>query len=234
MKQKYIIANWKMNASREFISYYSISNKLISSEKYKIIIAPPFSYLSHTRRSFDASISIASQDISHEKNGPHTGQVSAIMLKDLACEYAIIGHNETREYTISTKEILQNKIQRMMEQDLKVIYCIGEKDKSDKNNAIINQLNEISFDGIKEDNFIIAYEPIWAIGTNKTPSIEEISNTINFIKDYLSVQKNVSKISIIYGGSVNETNAKNILDVTDGVIIGNKSLEMNFINNIIK
>lgn len=237
MKKKFLIANWKMNGSRDFISKYSVFSELKGSENTEIIIAPPHIYLQHTRKSFNSSVKIATQDISENESGSFTGQISASMAKDLACEYVIIGHSETREYLGQKNDNMHKKISNALKNNLNVIYCIGEN-KSEFDNyekLLENQLNQIKLSkGVNNENLIIGYEPIWAIGTGKIPSNERISEISVYIKNYLSTL-NLGEFLIVYGGSVSKDNAKSILSIKEinGLLVGNASLEFDFFRSII-
>ena len=238
---KYTIANWKMNGLIGAIKVVkSIDKHIIKTrhKKSKVVICPPFTLLTNfiNRKT---RIDFGGQDCHHLNDGAYTGCISAQMLKSAGCKYVIIGHSERREYQNETSKELSLKIDIANKYNLKIIYCIGEKlDEIKIRKKILNrQLGSIP-KRINIKNLIIAYEPVWAIGTGKTPTIEEI-NSIHFdIRNLLSKSFGKYKslnISILYGGSVNPSNAHDILnlDQVDGALVGGASLKSRDFSKII-
>ncbi|MCK4525484.1 MAG: triose-phosphate isomerase [Candidatus Andersenbacteria bacterium] len=237
-KLKYIIANWKMNP----VSFVEADNLIKTIKKgikksnnLEIIICPPAVYLSKIKT--NSSFSLGIQDISWEDSGAYTGEISAKMAKNIGTEYAIIGHSERRKYLRETDEMVNLKIQSALKNNLSPILCIGEtleeKHEDKASEAIIRQiekdLKNISKFKIQNSKFKIAYEPIWAIGSGETPSINEIMSTCLLIKKIISNlydRETAGKISILYGGSVNSKNAYDFVDKAgmDGLLIGGASL----------
>jgi len=237
-----VAGNWKMNLNiNEAIE---LSNGLLKHNEVfveeKIIIFPSFLIIPEIYNLYkNSKISIGAQDCSMYDNGAFTGQVSAEMIKDAGCKYVIIGHSERREYQKETSKELNLKIDIANKYNLKIIYCIGEKLNEIKiRKKILNiQLSSLP-KKINIKNLIIAYEPVWAIGTGKTPTIGEINNIHLNIRNLLSKKVGKSKsqnISILYGGSVNPSNASDILnlDQVDGALVGGASLKSKDFSKII-
>jgi triosephosphate isomerase len=233
-RTNYTIANWKMNgskASKKLVK--SIINHIRKSnhKKSKVIICPPFTLLSELK-SIDKKLLIGAQDCHQFEKGAYTGSISSQMLRDIGCKYVILGHSERREYQNETSKEINLKIKSAIKNNLVVIYCIGEKlDEIKKRNIILKQqLNAIP----KELNFgklIIAYEPVWAIGTGKTPKKEDINLIHKNIRNIISKKfgyKNSIRTSILYGGSVTAENSREILNLeqVDGALVGGASLKL--------
>lgn len=229
--KKFIIANWKMNgqlsSSIDFIK--NINN--IKDDK-EIIICPPFTLIKTLiDYSFD-NIEFGAQDCSAAIGGAFTGDISADMIYDIGCKYVIVGHSERRSYNNETIDVIKLKIDSAIRSGLIPIICIGEK-KNDRENGnylkiIENEIDLLSLDKLN-NKFIIAYEPIWSIG-NVAAKIEQIEEIINHINKLLS-----NDLKIIYGGSVNDQNIDEILNIDRnlGVMIGNASLDINKFNKMI-
>lgn len=240
-RTKYTIANWKMNGLNNSIKLVkSIENhiKKTKHSKSKIIICPPFTLLSNFTK-IEKKISFGGQDCHYLNNGAFTGSISASMLKSIGCKYVIIGHSERRQYQNELSKELKLKIKSALASNLKVIYCIGEKFSEIKrrNKVLASQINSLPTN-FKFKNIIIAYEPVWAIGTGKVPSLNEINNIHSKIRLLLAKKighSNSNKISILYGGSVNAQNASEILNLSqvDGVLVGGASLKVPDFSKII-
>lgn len=240
-RTKYTIANWKMNGLNNSIKLVkSIENhiKKTKHSKSKIIICPPFTLLSNFTK-IEKKISFGGQDCHYLNNGAFTGSISASMLKSIGCKYVIIGHSERRQYQNELSKELNLKIKSALASNLKVIYCIGEKFSEIKrrNKVLASQINSLPTN-FKFKNIIIAYEPVWAIGTGKVPSLNQINNIHSKIRLLLAKKighSNSNKISILYGGSVNAQNASEILNLSqvDGVLVGGASLKVPDFSKII-
>ena len=240
-RTKYTIANWKMNGLNNSIKLVkSIENhiKKTKHSKSKIIICPPFTLLSNFTK-IEKKISFGGQDCHYLNNGAFTGSISASMLKSIGCKYVIIGHSERRQYQNELSKELKLKIKSALASNLKVIYCIGEKFSEIKrrNKILAAQINSLPTN-FKFKNIIIAYEPVWAIGTGKVPSLNQINNIHSKIRLLLAKKighSNSNKISILYGGSVNAQNASEILNLSqvDGVLVGGASLKVPDFSKII-
>ena len=240
-RTKYTIANWKMNGLNNSIKLVkSIENhiKKTKHSKSKIIICPPFTLLSNFTK-IEKKISFGGQDCHYLNNGAFTGSISASMLKSIGCKYVIIGHSERRQYQNELSKELNLKIKSALASNLKVIYCIGEKFSEIKrrNKILAAQINSLPTN-FKFKNIIIAYEPVWAIGTGKVPSLNQINNIHSKIRLLLAKKighSNSNKISILYGGSVNAQNASEILNLSqvDGALVGGASLKVPDFSKII-
>lgn len=243
-----IAANWKMNGDLELVHEISESlnrNKNLSNDSLKVLICPPSPYFQLFNSLLEnENISLGGQNIYHEEKGAFTGEISASMLLDLACEYVIIGHSERRSLFGETDDSVNKKSAFAISQGLIPVICIGEsldERKSGKTLEIIKNQLDKDLSGIKlsdNDEFVIAYEPIWAIGTGLTPTTEEIDEVHNFIRNELN-EKYPSKkdeIFILYGGSLNNKNADDILKIknVNGGLIGGASLDAFKFNSIIK
>ncbi len=234
---KLIVANWKMNGSftkieEDLRTYLHNHNTNVKN----VVFALPNVYLGLIKcLKIDASFKLGSQDISKFDNvGAYTGEVSGAMLKDLGVDYAIIGHSERRMYFNENEDILIKKINNAINNNITPIYCIGESISVRKNknykDFLLNQLEVLTKTNIAvtkaEIKLVIAYEPIWAIGSGLVPSTEEIVEVINFINAFVQNYLPHAKITALYGGSVSKINAKEILDLpqVDGVLVGGASL----------
>lgn len=183
-----------------------------------VILCPPFTYLQKGN-----NYVLGAQNCFYKNEGAYTGEISPKMLKDLGCKYVIIGHSERREIFKEDNECINLKIKICLENKLKPILCVGEKLGGDRKQVLRAQLK-----GINDKNIIIAYEPVWAIGTGKACELEDILSSYNLIKKIAKENK------VLYGGSVNSINAKDIINITDGVLVGGASINKKEFLKIIK
>ena len=240
----YFIANWKMYGHRT--SANSIKNviKLAKSKKYKnlkLIYCPPYTLIDKfVQKTQNSNISIGAQDCSDKKGyGAFTGNVSAYQLKNIGSKYVILGHSERRLDGDTNRKINQ-KIKNALNQNLKIILCIGEtlKEKNKKKTISVlkKQLKDtlIKINSIK--NIIIAYEPVWSIGTGVIPENKILQKNIDLIYDYLRHKFKSKKIDIIYGGSVNSNNIKDLNKINNlkGFLIGSASQSQNKFIDIVR
>jgi len=226
-RRKMIAGNWKMNNLKEdVIQFFKELGDYPSNFKDRdIVIAPSIPYLLLSGEKRDKSVKLAVQDIYPETKGAFTGQVGSEMLKDLDAEFVIIGHSERRHIMNESLEMIRKKVTFSQQEGFKIIYCVGETLSQRQKNelfAVIEKQLSDAFDNnlnISEENLIIAYEPVWAIGTGLTPTLEDIS------KIHLEL-KEKSKAPLLYGGSVKVDTAKDILacDGVDGVLVGSGAL----------
>ena len=239
MRKNIVAGNWKMNLNREEVVALveDVLRKLPTNNKTHVIFAPSFVYL-HKVAKICADISkvvAASQDCSANEKGAYTGEVAANMIASCKARYVILGHSERRAKFKETNELLKAKVGQALTNNLKVIFCCGE--------SLIQRQNGVHFEWIKSQiseslfhlsadefkNIVIAYEPIWAIGTGVTASTEEAQNIHAFIRNLLTEKyaKDIAEsTSILYGGSCKASNAKELFaskDV-DGGLIGGASL----------
>lgn len=224
-----IIANWKMNPNSQKEAE-DIFNGIIKNVAINVVVCPPFTYLSSFAKATKGLLAIGSQNCFYEEKGAYTGEISALMLKNLGCEYVIIGHSERRKYFNETDETINKKIKSAMNAGLAPIFCIGEtKEERNFNKAeeVVERQIKIGLDGIenwklKIKNFVIAYEPVWAIGTGNACSVDDAKKMLEFIKK--SVPKDAR---IVYGGSVNGQNASEYVKKAgySGLLVGGASLK---------
>ena len=229
-----IAGNWKLNCDIKEAKDLSTSilnnlrDKALSSE---VALFPPNIYIDTVKKILNNSdIFIGAQDCSVHTSGAYTGDVSAKMLNDMECKYIIVGHSERRIGKFETNNDVALKAKNVMENKMCPIICVGEdaKDRDDGNalNFIEKQLNESIPKNYYKD-FIIAYEPIWAIGSGKIPTIDSINEMFNMIRQWLLNNGIDNNIKILYGGSVNKENVKEIFSCRDlgGLLIGGVSLK---------
>lgn len=219
----------------DFITIKNELSLLSKTDKIELILCPPTTYLYLFQ---DSIYKIGSQEISKYPNGAYTGENSAEQLKSLNVSYVLIGHPESRNILKETEESLINKMLNAYHNNIKIIYFIGENEDNKYENktqqTLLDQLNtlkKIPKEIIK--NIIIAYEPIWSIGSGQTPTIEELNKNINFINN-ITTQEFQYKIPVIYGGSINNQNITNIVKNTslDGVILGESSANIDTLKEI--
>ncbi len=239
---KTIVANWKMNKT---ISEAIAFAKEISKENFKdreVIICPPLTALKDLKNSLDKKFKLGAQNTFYEISGAFTGEISPIMLKDIGCEYVIIGHSERRQYFSETDEIVNKKIKSALSNGLKVIICVGEKleqRKSEQTFDIIETQLLMGLQGISQQDFtniMIAYEPIWAIGTGLNAASSQAEEVHTFIRKVLEENFNAKATKILYGGSVNPANSKDLIKEKniDGLLVGGASLDAKKFIEIIK
>ena len=223
---KIIIANFKMNGTRPFINKWFSKFLEETNTLNKVIVALPTPYLTSFS---DCNISIAAQNVSPFDSGSFTSQVSAEMLKDCGIDYCIIGHSESRNLLNETNEDIFNKYNQLSKNSIKPIICVGEsmnvREDNQTSSFITDQLN---FFSSKDEDVIIAYEPIWAIGSGLIPEVSDINEVCELIKSL------VTNAKILYGGSVNEKNATHLLNNSniDGLLVGGASLDPKEFANI--
>ena len=237
--QKLIVANWKMNpetAEEAKKLFDSVKNGVKKVKNIEVVICPPFIYLPLLK-----GLALGAQNVFYKESGAFTGEVSPLMLKNLNVQYVILGHSEARKYLNETNELINKKIKEVLAVGLKPIICIGEKEGEDKNKVLQEQLKEClkSIEKKEFEKIIIAYEPVWAIGTGKNCSIEETMNSVLLIKKIIAdlYKKEIAeKIRIIYGGSVNGKNSREYIlkGGVSGLLVGGASLDVNEFTQIVK
>lgn len=240
-----VIANWKMHSSRRESRNFANSFYSLVSENEKlacdIVICPPVTLISELRDVlYESAISLGGQDNHYEVSGPYTGNISATMLVDVGCRYVILGHSERRAHHFESDDIVARKTTAALKAGLSVILCVGEEDNQretgEELEVVSNQLKNSIPIGANEQNIIIAYEPLWAIGSGQIPSILEIKTMADHIRKSFSrlVQGNSDKLRILYGGSVKPDNATHVLSICgiNGALVGGSSLSVNDFWNI--
>ena len=242
-KNKYFIANWKMNGTNKLVNLHKKIIKFAKKKKFKsnIIYCPPSILVETFVHAFKKTkIKIGAQNCFHkDKFGPYTGQLSSKMIRSSGCEYIILGHSESRAHGDSNK-IINKKIINSINNKLKIILCFGEtsNEKSNKltNKVIRKQISSALKNVKNKNNILFAYEPVWSIGTGKILSEDNLKKYFLFIKNLLISKYNIKKPIILYGGSVNSNNIKlfkNIHNI-NGFLIGSASLKINKFIDIIK
>ena len=234
-----IIANWKMNLPTPNIGGWTESfyQNLSLQDTDRIGIAPPFTHISDCLQHLK-NIKIGAQNISSETDGSRTGEISAHIAKDSGASFVILGHSEVRENFNENALLINRKIKIAIKNYLTPVVCFGEsKDiykSGDTTDFICSQLNGC-FKDIQADNVVIAYEPIWSIGTGALPKINEISEIHSSIKDYCINHLKFKPKSILYGGSVNNENCSNLINdkYIDGFLVGGASLKGNSFAKIV-
>ena len=234
-----IAANWKMNNGiKEDVSFVKSFEKLIKNAKnIDVVICPPFTLLYKLNELLkNSEIKLGAQNMHFEEKGAYTGEVSPLMLKDAGCEYVILGHSERRQYFNETDDLINKKVKSALRHKLKPILCIGETLQQRNNNKtmqiignqLINCLNGINENEIK--SIVVAYEPIWAIGTGNNATPEQAEEVHKFIRSLLlkTYNKKISDdIRIIYGGSVKPESIEDLMKMKniDGTLVGGASLD---------
>ncbi len=250
-----VIANWKMNpltVSEAKCLFNSVKKGLRDFKKVEVVICPPFIYLpilgalsSARQKTGGGKLVLGSQNCFWEQKGAYTGEISPDQLLDLACQYVIIGHSERRRYFQETDEIINKKLRAVIKAKMSPILCIGEaKKEREQGNTEKVLRNQLIFNlkGVSKAKFskiIIAYEPIWAIGTGKACGVEEsqkIGLLIRKIITKLYSSPIAKKIRILYGGSVNSKNAAAYIKEAhlQGLLVGGASLNAKEFIEIIK
>tara|TARA_E500000331_G_C17186422_1_gene682864 strand:- start:405 stop:1172 length:768 start_codon:yes stop_codon:yes gene_type:complete len=240
MSYPLVIANWKMNIPSGGISGW-IQNEMISNNdevdfenKSSYLrfmgIAPPISHLTELKNLFNLGF-LGAQDISKYNDGAKTGDISADMVIEKGCSFSILGHSERREFYNETNSIVSEKLRVCLEKSIIPVVCIGESLEDYNAGKTLDilemQLKEIFTSIATKKTVVIAYEPVWAIGSGKTPSTVEVNNIHQHIKDIVQSIANIEAVNVIYGGSVNCENAKSFFQQTniDGALIGGASLD---------
>ena len=246
MRERIIAANWKMNTSLSEAVRLAKEIKAENNQpQSEIILCPPTIHISSLKGQLSGSpIKIGIQNINENAKGAFTGEISTAMLADYEVEYAIVGHSERRSIFEESDELINQKVKSCLNSDIKAILCLGEtlaQREDGIQNQVISQQLKIALDGIElrqMHNIIIAYEPVWAIGTGKTAQPEDADKVHLYIREFLSHlynQKISENLSIIYGGSVKDSNIDEIMSMKniDGVLVGGASLTSESFNRII-
>ncbi len=211
-------------------------------EDAEIVIAPPFTALESAARKMKGSnAALCAQNVFYEEKGAYTGEISPLMLKDVGCEYAIVGHSERRQYFGETDETVNRRIRAALAHGLKVISCIGEtlqEREAGRTHSVLEVQTERGLDGIGVDNIVIAYEPVWAIGTGVTATTEQAQDAHAFIRAKLRKMYGgkADDVRILYGGSVKPENVDELMacpDV-DGALVGGASLKPDSFARLVK
>eukprot|EP00347_Sterkiella_histriomuscorum_P016515 403352888 len=239
--RKYIVAgNWKSNGTVSFVREMinEVLNKMrFDDKKVEVIVAPMIIHIPSAKAMLNSNIQISAQNICQNGNGPYTGEVSAEQVKDFGLNWVIVGHSERRQLFNESNEIIAKKVERAQEQGLSTIICIGdsleERERGETNDVIKLQLDAIK-DVVKDwSKIVIAYEPVWTIGTGRNISSQVAEEIHQLIRQWVvqNVNETVAQQTrVIFGGSVNEKNAESFISQKniDGFLIDNASLKMAF------
>lgn len=245
MNRKIIIANWKMNPQTleeagRLLDGVVQGLKGADSKNLELVFAPPFPYLFELKKRLPRGISLAAQDVSFSERGAYTGEVSALMVKNAGCDYAIIGHSERRWKLGETNETINLKMKQALAAGLKPILAVGEKEESADLTQIIGaQLAKALAGIISLEDITIAYEPVWAIGTGKPDTPDGALSAALLIRKIVgNIYDNYQSenLPILYGGSVNADNVKSFVlqKGINGALVGGASLVAQDFTKIIK
>src|SRR5699024_5510056 len=238
MRKNIIAGNWKMHKTEEeAIEFMQAMKDVTTTETTEAVVCAPFIHLpALVKEAKGTNLHIAAQNMNAEDEGAFTGEVSPKMLAELGVTHVVLGHSERREYYNETDETVQQKVQAAFKHHLTPIVCVGESLEQREANEALSHIEsqvKIALDNLTEDQVaktIIAYEPIWAIGTGKTASSEDANEVCNYIRKVLKEMtsaQTADEVTIQYGGSVKPANIKELLQTSDidGALVGGASLE---------
>ncbi|MEX0328853.1 MAG: triose-phosphate isomerase [Ruegeria sp.] len=235
MRRKLAAGNWKMNGTGAALAELQALSQLHPSPRIDILICPPATLLHRAGQSLEsAGIYVGGQDCHAQASGAHTGDISAEMLKDAGAEYVILGHSERRQDHGESDDAVRAKARAAMDNGLTAIICVGEsleqREAANTLDIIGGQLSGSIPDQSTGENLVVAYEPIWAIGTGKVPTLDQIGDVHDFIRARLERRfgEGVGRsVRLLYGGSVKPSNAAEIFGVSnvDGALVGGASLK---------
>jgi len=253
MRKNIVAGNWKMNTTyQDGLALVSEITNMVQDEVtgpngVEVVICPPFPFLFAIGKQLptDSRFHLGAQNCSQKESGAYTGEVSAKMLQSVGCEYVILGHSERRQYFREDDELLSQKLKAVLAAGLKPIFCVGEsletREADDTFNFISKQLKDGLFHLSNEefDQVVIAYEPIWAIGTGKTATSAQAQEVHAFIREQIARAYDAEaalNTTILYGGSANAQNARELFSQpdVDGGLIGGASLKSRDFTEIIK
>jgi len=248
MRRPIIAGNWKMNnTSAESVELVSQLREMISDVKeVEVVVAPPYTALGSVAAIIkDSNIFLSAQNIFWEEKGAFTGEISPSMLKDIGCQYAIIGHSERRQYFGETNDTVNKRLEAAIKVSLTPIMCIGEtleEREAGKTLTVIEQQMREGLNGLSSDEMgkvVVAYEPVWAIGTGKTATPDQAQEVHQFIRKVMAQifgEEVAEEIRILYGGSVKIDNVDQLMSQNDidGALVGGASLKADSFAGIIK
>jgi len=236
MRKPLIAGNWKMHKTvPEAVSLVKELKELLTEIKDReVLVCPPFTAIYAVKSEIEGSpIKLGAQNMFYEEKGAFTGEISPLMLKDLGCSYVILGHSERRHIFGETDELINKKVASAVKHGLVPILCVGElleERESGKTKSVVERQLLGGLKGLKEgDEFVIAYEPVWAIGTGKTATPEQAQEVHKFIRELLAEnfgREKAERVRILYGGSVKPENIKGLMEMPDidGALVGGASL----------
>src|SRR3989338_6431860 len=244
MAKKYIIANWKMNPSSSEEAIRLVRGILSQTlpENIELIIAPPFIYLDLIKKNFKKEIKLAAQNVGWFERGAFTGEISGLMLKNVGCDYVIIGHSERRHKIGETDEMINLKLKAAFKSGLNPILAIGEKERGDDIIKVLNSQIKSDLYGIDASEIgrlIIAYEPVWAIGTGLSDTPDHVLSSALLVRKIIGnlyTPDFAIDLPVLYGGSVTAENAADFIGQTgiNGALFGGASLNIEEFLKIIK
>ena len=246
MRRKVIAGNWKMNMlPNEAIDFIQGLEEKVKGTENEVVLCVPYTDIFYcVMNAQDTNIKIGAQNMHWEEKGAYTGEVSAEMLKSVGVEYVIIGHSERRQYFAETDETVNKKLKKALAVGLKPIVCVGETLEQREQGItmqVITTQTEKALEGLTAEDVekvIVAYEPIWAIGTGKTATKEDANDAVRQIREKIAEkygQNTANGVIIQYGGSVKASNAKELFEMSDidGGLVGGASLKVEEFSNIV-
>src|SRR6267378_1365116 len=248
-ERKLIIAgNWKMNktVAEALDLVRGLKLELANVKEVDMVVCPPFTALCEVSKAIlDSSLRLGAQNMSEHKVGAYTGEIAAVMLKEFSVRYVILGHSERRQYQKESDELISKKAQAVHAASLKPIVCVGEtlaEREGGQTNTVLEKQVHGSLAGITKDQIgetIVAYEPVWAIGTGKTATTAQAQEAHAFIRGLLTKMYDEAaarRVRIQYGGSVKPANARELMSQpdVDGALVGGASLEPRSFSDIIR
>ncbi|MFB5066424.1 MAG: triose-phosphate isomerase [Candidatus Wallacebacter cryptica] len=246
MRKPIIAGNWKMHKTvSEALELCERLERAVEDTDVEVVVCPPFTALSAVCSLGMDKVKIGAQNVSIAESGAYTGEISPEMLVDVCCTYVIIGHSERRQIFGETDEMVNQKIHLALKHHLKPIVCVGEtleERRADQTEAVVVRQTKAAFDGVSADKaseVVVAYEPIWAIGTGETASAEDANAVIGTIRKTLAEiydQATADQIRIQYGGSVKPGNIKELMaqPEIDGALVGGASLDVQDFTAIVR
>lgn len=245
MRQPMVMGNWKSNGSFSFAKDLIESINVSDKDNVEVVLFVPFVYLNFVLPLAKArGFSVGGQNVSQYDEGAFTGEITAAMLKDVGCDYVLVGHSERRSLFAETDEMLLEKTKKALNKGLKVVLCVGETKKERQNNehkSVVKKQVEAIYQHLNEQelqNVSIAYEPVWAIGTGLVATVEDVKEMHGFIRNVIENKdkKLANSTQIVYGGSVKPENAKSLFQLTDvdGGLIGGASLKADAFKELIQ
>lgn len=239
-RKKLIAGNWKMNGRLadgiDLAKGIAAEVKSLGKPQCEFLVCPPFTILSAVKKALrGAKVALGAQDCHFNEKGAHTGDISPLMLTDIGCSYVILGHSERRADHFESNELINKKAVAAHKAGLKTVICIGETLEQRDSGKTIDVCKEQILGSVPDDSTaadtVIAYEPVWAIGTGKTPTVADVEEVHAAVRKVLAKKLgkgNANKMRILYGGSVKPSNAKEFLSLpdVDGALIGGASLKV--------
>jgi triosephosphate isomerase len=241
VRQFFVGGNWKMNnLKKDNDSLIKLLNEAtIDFKTTEVLVSPPACYLDHVRTNLKSDFHVAAQNCYKKPSGAFTGDISPAMIKDVGCGWVILGHSERRNVFGENDELIGEKVKHALEAGLNVLPCIGEKleerEAGKTTEVVFKQLKAIADNVTDWSRTVIAYEPVWAIGTGKVATKEQAQEVHADLRKWLSTNVSVdvaNSVRILYGGSVNGANCKELASQPDidGFLVGGASLKPEFIN----